>query len=107
MNTPIDSTAPRSTTTPSTTSERAPMKQSSSMMTGPGTNSYLVGRRRLVVLDPGPDDPVHRAALVAANKDFDLIVFAGAGHGIGDTKTKQFESLADMLSFGLWQTDEK
>lgn len=27
-----------------------------------------------------------------------------AGHGIGDTKTKQFESLADMLSFGLWQT---
>nr|WP_245153521.1 prolyl oligopeptidase family serine peptidase [Chlorobaculum sp. 24CR] len=27
-----------------------------------------------------------------------------AGHGIGDMKTKQFESLADMLSFGLWQT---
>lgn len=27
-----------------------------------------------------------------------------AGHGIGDQKTKQFESLADMLSFGLWQT---
>ncbi|NTU54394.1 MAG: prolyl oligopeptidase family serine peptidase [Chlorobiaceae bacterium] len=27
-----------------------------------------------------------------------------AGHGIGDTKTKQYESLADMLSFGLWQT---
>lgn len=29
-----------------------------------------------------------------------------AGHGIGDTKTKQFESLADILSFGLWQTGE-
>jgi prolyl oligopeptidase len=29
-----------------------------------------------------------------------------AGHGIGDTKTKQFESLADMLSFGLWQTGQ-
>ncbi len=27
-----------------------------------------------------------------------------AGHGIGDQKTKQFESLADMLGFGLWQT---
>lgn len=26
-----------------------------------------------------------------------------AGHGIGDTKTKQFESLADVLSFALWQ----
>ena len=34
MKTPIDSTAPRSTMTPSATSERAPMKQSSSMMTG-------------------------------------------------------------------------
>src|SRR3954447_18429915 len=34
MNTPIDSTAPRSTITPSTTSERAPMKQSSSITTG-------------------------------------------------------------------------
>ena len=33
-NTPIDSTLPRSTMTPSTTSERAPMKQSSSMMVG-------------------------------------------------------------------------
>lgn len=27
-----------------------------------------------------------------------------AGHGIGNTKTKQFESLADALSFSLWQT---
>ena len=34
MNTPIDSTEPSSTTTPSTTSERAPMKQWSSMIVG-------------------------------------------------------------------------
>ena len=34
MNTPIDSTAPVPTITPSTTSERAPMKQLSSMITG-------------------------------------------------------------------------
>src|SRR3546814_8482315 len=33
--TPIESTAPSSTTTPSATSERAPTKQLSSMMTGP------------------------------------------------------------------------
>ena len=40
------------------------------MMTGPGTNSYLVGdddaRAPLAVIDPGPDDPAHRAALLAA-----------------------------------------
>ena len=34
MKTPIETTAPSSTITPSTTSERAPMKQSSSMMVG-------------------------------------------------------------------------
>ena len=43
------------------------------MMTGPGTNSYVVGRRvvgndavgndGLVVIDPGPDDAGHTAAL--------------------------------------------
>lgn len=31
-----------------------------------GTNSYLVGERALAVIDPGPDDPAHVAALVAA-----------------------------------------
>jgi glyoxylase-like metal-dependent hydrolase (beta-lactamase superfamily II) len=39
------------------------------MMTGPGTNSYLVGdptRNRWTVIDPGPDDATHRQALLAA-----------------------------------------
>ena len=35
MKTPIEITAPSSTITPSATSERAPMKQLSSMITGP------------------------------------------------------------------------
>ena len=37
-----------------------------SPFTGPGTNSYLIGERDLVLIDPGPDDPVHRAALLDA-----------------------------------------
>ncbi|MFL6617392.1 MAG: MBL fold metallo-hydrolase, partial [Povalibacter sp.] len=28
-------------------------------LTGPGTNTYLVGNSRYLVIDPGPDDPVH------------------------------------------------
>lgn len=28
-------------------------------MTGPGTNTYLVGEREVAVVDPGPDDPTH------------------------------------------------
>ncbi|EYD73668.1 MBL fold metallo-hydrolase [Limimaricola hongkongensis] len=37
-----------------------------SPMTGPGTNSYLLGRDRLCVIDPGPDQPEHLAALLSA-----------------------------------------
>jgi glyoxylase-like metal-dependent hydrolase (beta-lactamase superfamily II) len=36
------------------------------LMTGPGTNTYLVGHDELAVVDPGPDDEGHRAAIVAA-----------------------------------------
>lgn len=36
------------------------------MMTGPGTNSYLVGNREVAVIDPGPSDPRHLERLRAA-----------------------------------------
>jgi glyoxylase-like metal-dependent hydrolase (beta-lactamase superfamily II) len=36
------------------------------LMTGPGTNTYLVGQDEMVVVDPGPADESHTAALVAA-----------------------------------------
>jgi glyoxylase-like metal-dependent hydrolase (beta-lactamase superfamily II) len=35
-------------------------------MTFTGTRSYLLGDEAVAVIDPGPDDPAHRAALVAA-----------------------------------------
>jgi glyoxylase-like metal-dependent hydrolase (beta-lactamase superfamily II) len=35
-------------------------------MTGPGTNTYLLGREELVVLDPGPAIDSHVAAILAA-----------------------------------------
>ncbi|MFN8017005.1 MAG: MBL fold metallo-hydrolase [Acidimicrobiales bacterium] len=36
------------------------------MMTGPGTNTYLVGIDEIAVIDPGPDDPAHLDAIAAA-----------------------------------------
>jgi glyoxylase-like metal-dependent hydrolase (beta-lactamase superfamily II) len=35
-------------------------------MTFTGTRSYLVGEGEVAVIDPGPNDPAHRAALMAA-----------------------------------------
>jgi glyoxylase-like metal-dependent hydrolase (beta-lactamase superfamily II) len=37
-----------------------------SVMTGPGTNTYLLGDPPAAVLDPGPDEPAHLAAILAA-----------------------------------------
>lgn len=39
------------------------------MMTGPGTNTYLVGNQELAVIDPGPNDSDHIDAIInAANQ---------------------------------------
>jgi glyoxylase-like metal-dependent hydrolase (beta-lactamase superfamily II) len=35
------------------------------LMTGPGTNTYLIGRDELAVIDPGPDDEAHREAILS------------------------------------------
>lgn len=34
-------------------------------MTGPGTNTYLIGTQRLAIVDPGPADPLHIDTLLA------------------------------------------
>jgi glyoxylase-like metal-dependent hydrolase (beta-lactamase superfamily II) len=36
------------------------------MMSGPGTNTYLVGIDEVAVIDPGPEDEAHTEAIVAA-----------------------------------------
>ena len=36
------------------------------ILTGPGTNTYLVGERQLAVIDPGPEDAAHVEAILAA-----------------------------------------
>lgn len=39
------------------------------VMTGPGTNTYLVGVDEVAVIDPGPDDEGHLDAIAAAGGD--------------------------------------
>jgi len=68
---PLDPSAPADPTRPvalSATVARC-TAPNPGMMTGPGTNTYLVGARRLVVVDPGPDDPAHLDRLAALGRD--------------------------------------
>ena len=45
------------------------------MLTGPGTNTYLIGQKKITVLDPGPADPFHiDAILKATDHKIDRIV---------------------------------
>jgi glyoxylase-like metal-dependent hydrolase (beta-lactamase superfamily II) len=39
------------------------------VMTGPGTNTYLLGNDEVAVLDPGPAIPAHIDAILAAGRD--------------------------------------
>ncbi len=39
------------------------------MMTGPGTNTYLVGIDEIAVIDPGPDDEAHLDAIAGCGGD--------------------------------------
>jgi glyoxylase-like metal-dependent hydrolase (beta-lactamase superfamily II) len=44
-------------------------------MTGPGTNTYILGRERFVVIDPGPAEPSHiERILVATGRAIDRVL---------------------------------
>ncbi|MEK7878025.1 MAG: MBL fold metallo-hydrolase [Pseudomonadota bacterium] len=36
------------------------------VMTGPGTNAYIIGGEQLALIDPGPESPAHLAAMLSA-----------------------------------------
>ena len=42
------------------------MARNPSPLTGPGTNTFVLGKREVAVIDPGPDDAEHRGAILSA-----------------------------------------
>jgi glyoxylase-like metal-dependent hydrolase (beta-lactamase superfamily II) len=50
-------------------------------MTGPGTNTYIVGRERFAVIDPGPADARHIERIVAATRGAVDCVLVTHTHG--------------------------
>ncbi|AOY89563.1 MBL fold metallo-hydrolase [Marinobacter salinus] len=62
------------------------------VMTGPGTNTYIIGHDRYTVIDPGPDDPVHIARileLTGGQIDRVLVTHTHRDHSPGARSLKQ------------------
>lgn len=78
-----------------------------SPMTYRGTNSYLLGTRGLAVIDPGPENQTHLAALLAAVEPGQTITHIFVTHSHLDhsplARDLARETGAPILAFGDWQ----
>ena len=77
------------------------------MMTGPGTNTYLIGTGELALIDPGPESPVHLAAMLEAaggRLKWILCTHTHLDHSPGARALKA-ESGAQVLGFGAVPND--
>jgi glyoxylase-like metal-dependent hydrolase (beta-lactamase superfamily II) len=71
------------------------------MMTGPGTNTYLVGIDEIVVIDPGPDDEAHLDAIAGCGGDrirWILLTHTHEDHSPGAVGLKK-RTGAEILAF--------
>jgi hypothetical protein len=72
-------------------------------MTGPGTNTYLVGIDEVAVIDPGPDDKRHIDAIVGASMRervrWVLLTHTHPDHAPGTARLVKATG-AEVLAFG-------
>lgn len=73
-----------------------------SPLTGPGTNTFLIGGQQVAVIDPGPNDPQHLARIVEAGQGritHILVTHAHRDHSAGAAALSQMTG-APVLAFG-------
>lgn len=73
-----------------------------SPLTGPGTNTFLIGTKQVAVIDPGPDDADHLHAIVTAGKgriSHILVTHAHRDHSAGAPALSRMTG-APVLAFG-------
>lgn len=73
------------------------------LMTGPGTNTYLVGIDEVAVIDPGPDEARHIEAIVGASMRervrWILVTHHHIDHAAGVQRLKEATG-AEIVAFG-------
>ena len=57
-----------------------------SPLTGAGTNTFLLGRGRIAVIDPGPDLPAHDAEMLTGGGNQALIVLGDQVYNLRITR---------------------
>jgi glyoxylase-like metal-dependent hydrolase (beta-lactamase superfamily II) len=74
-----------------------------SVMTGPGTNTYLLGTGQIAVIDPGPDDAAHLESILAAATGRIAFVLVTHHHSDHAPLARALATRADapLLGFGL------
>ncbi|MDO8909592.1 MAG: MBL fold metallo-hydrolase [Pseudohongiella sp.] len=73
-----------------------------SVMTGPGTNTYLIGERELALIDPGPAIPAHNSAIIEALAGWPLKwIFVTHTHGDHSPGTAALKALTGAQVVGL------
>ncbi|MEX0738515.1 MAG: MBL fold metallo-hydrolase [Pseudohongiella sp.] len=73
-----------------------------SMMTGPGTNTYLIGDRDMALVDPGPALPEHTAAIMQALAGRPLKwIFVTHTHGDHSPGTGALQALTGASVIGF------
>ncbi|MBK4216636.1 MBL fold metallo-hydrolase [Paracoccus caeni] len=73
-----------------------------SPLTGPGTTTFLIGQRQVAVIDPGPADPDHLAAIVEAARgriSHIFVTHAHLDHSAGAPALARLTG-APILAFG-------
>ena len=79
-----------------------------SPMTGPGTNTYLVGIDQVAVIDPGPDDKKHIDAIVGASMKervrWVILTHTHPDHGPGTARLVKATG-AEVLAFSKRDPD--
>jgi glyoxylase-like metal-dependent hydrolase (beta-lactamase superfamily II) len=72
-------------------------------MTGPGTNTYLLGTDEVAVIDPGPDDAGHLASVLAAVNGKVAFVLVTHHHNDHAPLARALATATDapLLGFGL------
>ena len=78
------------------------------IMTGPGTNTYLVGVDEIAVIDPGPDDPAHLDAVAGCGGDrirWILVTHTHSDHAPG-ARSLSARTGAPVLGFAATENFE-